>query len=88
MARLAKRPLQVYLDPNQERVARAVAQRERISLAELVRRSLDSYLSDLVPPEADPSLGIIGLGHSGRPDLAENHDEVVGDQAAMRSDGE
>jgi hypothetical protein len=86
MATRARKPLQIYVEADQERVLRAVAERERVSLAELIRRSIDRYLAELLPPEADPSLGLIGLGHSGRPDLSTSHDELVAGQVAVAPD--
>ena len=90
MASLRRRPkpLQIYLQPDQDRVLRAVAEREHVSLAELIRRSIDCYLMDMLPPETDPSLGLIGLGHSQRPDLSISHDELVASEAAAPADGE
>jgi hypothetical protein len=86
MAGLTKKPLQIYLQPDQERILRALAERERVSVAELIRRSVDRYVRELLPPDEDPSLGLIGLGHSGRPDLSARHDELVAGQAAAVAD--
>lgn len=82
MAGLTKKPLQVYLNLDQERVLRALAEREHVSMAELIRRSIDRYLEALIRPEDEPTLGLIGLGHSGRADLAENHDLIIAEQAS------
>jgi hypothetical protein len=81
MPTLARKPLQIYLQPDQERILRAFAKREHISLAELIRRSIDRYVMEVLPPDKDPSLGLIGLGHSGRSDLSARHDELVAEQA-------
>jgi hypothetical protein len=86
MVGLGKKPLQIYLQPDQERILRTLANRERVSLAELIRRSIDRYIVDLLPPEQDPSLGIIGLGHSGRADLSARHDDLVAQQATVPTD--
>ena len=77
----ARRPLQIYLQPRQDRALRLLAQREGVSLAEVVRRSLDHYIESEFPPEKDPSLQLIGLGRGSRSDLSENHDRVVAEQA-------
>jgi hypothetical protein len=87
MAGLVKKPLQIYLRTDQERTLRALAKQEGVSLAELIRRSIDGYVRSVLPPEKDPSLGIIALGHSGQPGLSADHDDVVAREAAVPSDG-
>ncbi len=86
MAGLTKKPLQIYLRVDQERTLRGLAEQEGVSLAELIRRSIDGYVQAVLPPEDDPSLGLIGLGHSGRPDLASGHDELVARQAGASAE--
>jgi hypothetical protein len=83
MAASDKKPLQIYLHLDQERVLRAIAKRDHVSLAELIRRSIDRYLTDLVPPAQDPSLGLIGLSHSGPANLSTRHDELMAEQAGL-----
>jgi len=73
---LAKKPIQIYLEPAQDRSLRALSQREGISLAALIRRTIDHYLADL-PVEEDPALQVIGLGRSGREDMASKHDDYL-----------
>ena len=85
MAGLTKKPLQIYLRIDQERTLRALAEQEGVSLAELIRRSIDGYVSANLPAEDDPSLGIIALGHSGQPGLSTLHDELVAREAATPS---
>lgn len=80
MRKLLKRPLQIYLDPPQDRALRRLAGQSGASVAEIVRKSIDRYLAEAVPPGQDPSLGLIGLGRSGRSDLAEQHDHVIATQ--------
>ena len=76
------KPLQIHLRPDQDRFLRTLAAREETSLAELIRRSIDLYLSGL-PTKEDPVLRIVGLGRSGRGNLAERHDDFL---AKTRSD--
>lgn len=76
MTTLTKRPIQVYLEEHQDRALRAVAEAQNVSIAELVRRSVDLLLAQL-PIEDDPAMKIVGLGHSGIGDLAEKHDEYL-----------
>ena len=76
MRALAKKPIQIYLEPVQDKALRALAGREGISLAALIRRTIDHYLADL-PVEEDPALQVIGLGRSGREDMASKHDDYL-----------
>ncbi|MBM4464235.1 MAG: ribbon-helix-helix protein, CopG family [Chloroflexi bacterium] len=76
MRALAKKPIQIYLEPTQDKALRVLAQRKGISLAELIRRTIDHYLAEL-PVEEDPALRVIGLGHSGREDMASKHDDYL-----------
>ena len=76
MSGLTKRPIQIYLEQEQDRALRALAEKLGLSIAELVRRSIDHYLADL-PVEEDPALSIVGLGHSGVGDLAAEHDRYI-----------
>jgi len=76
MPTLTKRPIQIYLEQEQDRALRALAEKLGLSIAELVRRSIDHYLADL-PVEEDPALSIVGLGHSGVGDLAAEHDRYI-----------
>ena len=81
MRKFLKKPLQVYLEPAQDRAVRTLAGKAGVSVAEIVRTSIDRYLAEAVPAGQDPSLGIIGLGRSGTGDLAEQHDRVISAQA-------
>jgi hypothetical protein len=71
----------IYLEPEQLQSLRNEARNRRISLAELFRRLVQDYLGrerplTEVPPEAYKK--IIGLGSSGKQDIAEKHDEYLG----------
>ena len=81
MAIKKKKPLQIYLREDQERVLRSIAERRGASIAALVREGVDKLLRDL-PPNEDPLLDIVGLYDSGVGDLAEKHDEVISDAIA------
>jgi len=76
MRALAKKPIQIYLEPVQDKALRALAGREGISLAALIRRTIDHYLAEL-PVDKDPALQVIGLGRSGREDMASKHDDYL-----------
>jgi hypothetical protein len=75
MSTLTKRPIQVYLEERQDRILRALAESKKVSIAELIRRSVDRYLEEL-PLEDDPAMKIVGLGE-GPSDLAERHDTYL-----------
>ena len=71
-----KAKVQIYLEEEQDRQLRLLARARGVSKSQLIRESIDRYLQELLPPDRDPSLGIIGLaGKVGRTDLSERHDE-------------
>ena len=74
MATFTKKPIQVYLRPEQLDALRGLSQRRDVAIAELVRQGVDRLLAE-VPPEEDPLLDIIGIANSGLGDLAEKHDD-------------
>jgi hypothetical protein len=76
MKHLAKKPIQIYIDAQQNDALAALARDKGISKAEIIRESLERYLRE-IPVEEDPAMGLIGLGNSGKHDLSENHDAVV-----------
>ncbi|MBK5226304.1 MAG: hypothetical protein JJD96_07055 [Thermoleophilia bacterium] len=72
-----KKPMQVYLDYKQDAELSFVADKLNISKAEVIRRSLDEYLIEAIPPEEDPLMEMIGLlpeDCDSPRDGAENHD--------------
>lgn len=73
---LTKKPIQVYLRPDQLGALRALARRRSVPVAELVRQGVDRVLAE-VPPEEDPLWKLIGLFDSGLGDLAEKHDDYL-----------
>jgi len=70
------RRLQVYLRPDQESALDALSRQTGRSKADLIRESVDRFLSDL-PLEDDPAMGILSLGKSEKGDLAKRHDAYV-----------
>ncbi|MBI3740342.1 MAG: ribbon-helix-helix protein, CopG family [Chloroflexi bacterium] len=71
-----ERPLQIYLRPDQDRALRRMAEKEKISIAELIRRGVDRVLMD-APLKDDPAMRLIALGESGKSDLARAHDKYI-----------
>ncbi|MBI1743478.1 CopG family transcriptional regulator [Candidatus Acetothermia bacterium] len=83
--------VQIYLEPKQDRLLEELAKVRKVSKASLIRESIDRYL-EAIPPDQDPSLGLIGLaGKTGFKDLARRHDEYLaklerGDQRLKKKD--
>ena len=76
MRHLKKKPIQIYIEPQQNYVLEVVSQKRGVSKAELIRESLKKYLNEL-PLEEDPAMGLVGLGSSGKRDLSEQHDKYL-----------
>jgi hypothetical protein len=76
MAVVTKKPIQVYLRPEQLAALRGLARRRKVQVAELVRQGVDKLLAE-VPADEDPLWRIVALGDSGLGDLAERHDEYI-----------
>lgn len=77
---------QIQLTDRQASALRERAARERVSMAELIRRSVDTLLaSDGSPDRAEirrRALSAIGCVHSGVNDLATKHDEYLAEAYA------
>lgn len=73
MRRLRKKPIQIYIESQQDDVLEMLSKKRGISKAEIIRQSLEKFLSD-IPLEEDPALGLVGLGRSGKRNLSERHD--------------
>jgi hypothetical protein len=81
MNTITMKPVQIHLRPAQIETARSAASRRGVSLAELVRQALDSYLAEM-PAEEDPLWNIIGIADAGPTDLAANHDKYLAEAIA------
>jgi hypothetical protein len=76
MKSLKKKPIQIYIEPQQDHVLEALSKRKGISKAGIIRESLKRFLRE-VPVEEDPAMGLIGLGNSGKRDLSDQHDKYI-----------
>jgi hypothetical protein len=76
MKALKKKPIQIYLEPQQNNVLDVLAKKEGISKAEVIRRSLEKFFKG-IPLEEDPAMGLIGLGGSKKGDLSVRHDQYI-----------
>jgi macrodomain Ter protein organizer (MatP/YcbG family) len=72
---MAKRKIQIYLDPEVHQDLKERAREEGISLSELIRRMAKDYLRKEAAPK--DYLALVGLGQSGKTDIAEKHDEYL-----------
>jgi hypothetical protein len=85
MPTLTKKPLQVYLRPEQLAALRDLARRRHVALSVLIRQGVDEVLAGAGADE-DPLSGIVGLFDSGAGDLAERHDEYLAREVAAEND--
>lgn len=74
---------QIQLTEEQSTSLKKLAEQENVSVAELIRRSVDSYLQKrhVITEEERRQrlLSVIGIGKSRITDLAENHDKYLVD---------
>jgi len=83
MKALKKKPIQIYLEPQQDVVLGDLSKKRGISKAAIIRESVDMYL-DKLPVDEDAALGIVGLGRSGKGDLSDKHDRYITGYARTR----
>ena len=76
MKSLKKKPIQIYIEHQQDYALAALARNKGISKAEIIRECLDKYLRE-IPLRDDPAMGLIGLGNSGKNNLSERHDSCL-----------
>jgi len=76
MRNLKRKPIQIYIEPQQDRALAILSKRKGVSKAHLIREGIVRLLKDL-PVEEDPAMGLIGLGSSGKGGLSENHDRYL-----------
>ena len=70
----------VYFERAELEALRQRARKERISLAEAVRRAVRASLDNGTSPKPVPAnvfKAMVALGHSGRKDVAARHDEEL-----------
>ncbi|MDP2992629.1 MAG: hypothetical protein Q8O04_07080 [Deltaproteobacteria bacterium] len=76
MKRLKKIPIQVYLEPEQQKIIGLLSKTSGKSRAAIIRSCISNFIASL-PPEEDPALKIMNLGASGKKDIAERHDDYL-----------
>ena len=76
MKRLKKTPIQIYLEPEQDKIIALLAKASGKSKAAIIRSCISKFLSSITPEKA-PAIGIMSLGASGKTDIAEKHDDYL-----------
>ena len=76
MGKLKKIPIQIYLEPEQNKTIGFLSRKSGKSKAAVIRLCISRYLESL-PPEEDPALRNMMLGASGRKDIGEKHDDYL-----------
>ncbi len=71
-----KRPFQLYLREEQIETLRMLAGKRGVSMAELVRQSVDRFIVE-TPLEEEPLWELVGIGASGVGDLSKQHDAYL-----------
>ena len=74
--KLKKIPVQIYLDPEQQRIIGLLSNTSGKSKAAIIRSCISNFIANL-PLEKDPALNIMNLGASGKKDIAEKHDDYL-----------
>jgi predicted DNA-binding protein len=76
MKNLKKIPIQIYLDPEQEKIIALLSKASGKSKAAIIRSCISKFIEGL-PPDKDPALDIMAIGSSGKKDIAKGHDEYL-----------
>jgi hypothetical protein len=67
----------VFLDAALENDLKALARRRGQPMAALVREGLTAYVARQAAEEPAPRLSFLGIGRSGRRDVAQRHEELL-----------
>jgi len=76
MRKLKKTPIQIYLEPEQEKVIGYLSKASGKSKAAIIRSCISKFIAS-IPADSDPALDIMNLGSSGKKDIAQNHDDYL-----------
>ena len=76
MKRLKKVPIQIYLEPEQDKIVGLLSKSSGKSKAAIIRSCISKHIASL-PLENDPALDIMKLGASGKNDISEKHDDYL-----------
>ncbi len=73
---LKKKPIQIYIDVGQDTLLDALSRRRGISKAAMIRESIEKMLKEM-PVEEYPAMELMGMGGSGKKDMAKQHDRYL-----------
>jgi hypothetical protein len=76
MKNINKVPIQIYLEPEQEKIIGHLSKTSGKSKASIIRSCISQFIA-AIPAENDPALNIMNLGASGKKDIAQRHDEFL-----------
>ena len=76
MRKLKKKPIQIYIEPEQDAILEVLSKKNHRSKASLIRESIEQYVANL-PAEEDAVMNIIGLGASNKGDISQKHDTYL-----------
>jgi hypothetical protein len=81
--------IQIEVTEEQREALHRIAEKEGVSVSEVVRRSLDLYAGGHVAEASEDdlwrrSLAAVGRFRSGRSDVSERHDDYLADACAER----
>ena len=76
MRNMNKIPIQIYLEPEQEKIIGHLSKISGKSKAAIIRSCISQFIAN-IPAEKDPALNITNLGASGKKDIAKRHDEYL-----------
>ena len=76
MKKMKKKAIQIYLEPEQEKIISALSKAKGRAKASIIRECISRFIDNL-SLEEDPALNIINLGTSGKKDIAKRHDDYL-----------
>ena len=76
MRKPKKTPIQIYLEPEQEKIIGYLSKASGKSKAAIIRSCISKFVAS-IPPEKDPALEIMNLGASCKKDIVQKHDDYL-----------
>jgi len=76
MKKNKKKSIQIYLDPEQNKILENLSEKSGRSKAAIIRSCITKYIEQL-PVENDPAMNLMNLGASDIKNIAEKHDDYL-----------